>query len=257
MTATECVSGFAPEPATNPVFSATCVRWGAPLRYARTRGNRLKMLRASHESPRMFESDLVDFFSRTHPIVVPVLFVPATAGLVWFGVAKMGAGVLPSALLFAGGFVFWTFAEYWLHRTFFHWVPDTKWGERMHFLVHGVHHDWPRDKYRLVMPPAVSITLFFLFLGLFRVTLGATYAWPFHGGFVLGYMVYDLTHYWTHHFPARSRFGKLIKKHHMLHHFKEHDRRFGVSSPAWDVVFGTYAPTPVKPRSPAKPTPAE
>jgi sterol desaturase/sphingolipid hydroxylase (fatty acid hydroxylase superfamily) len=197
------------------------------------------MLKANPESPRMFESDFVDFFSRTHPAVVPILFVPASSWLLWYSVARAGVGTLATAGLFAGGFLTWTLAEYWLHRTFFHWLPGGVWGERMHFLVHGVHHTWPRDKYRLVMPPAVSISLFWMFLGIFSVVVGRPYMWGFHAGFVAGYMAYDLTHYYIHHFSPRSEYGRTLKKHHMLHHFKDHGARFGVSSRMWDHVFGT------------------
>jgi len=199
----------------------------------------LKALKATPESPRMFESDFVDLFSRTHPAVVPILFVPATTVLLWYSVARADAGYLATLALFAGGAFAWSFAEYWLHRTFFHWTPKAAWGERLHFLVHGVHHTWPRDKYRLVMPPAVSISLFWIFLGVFMATLGRTFCWAFHAGFTAGYMGYDLTHYYIHHYNPRSEYGRTLKKHHMLHHFKDHSVRFGVSSRFWDRVFGT------------------
>lgn len=189
----------------------------------------------------MFESDFVDFFSRTHPLVVPLLFVPASAWLLFHGHMVAGVGVAASVGLFAGGTVVWSLTEYWLHRMFFHWVPPGRVGERMHFLVHGVHHTWPKDKYRLVMPPAVSISLFALFLGLFYVTLGPVWCWAFHAGFTCGYMVYDLTHYYIHHFNPRSAYGLRLKKNHMLHHFRDHGARFGVSNLVWDRVFGTVA----------------
>jgi sterol desaturase/sphingolipid hydroxylase (fatty acid hydroxylase superfamily) len=199
----------------------------------------MKALKATPESPRMFENDFVDLFSRTHPAAVPIMFVPAALGLLWYSVARAGVGVGATALLFVGGVASWSLTEYWLHRTFFHWLPKAQWGDRLHFLVHGVHHNWPRDKYRLVMPPAVSISLFWIFLGVFLLAFGHTYAWAFHSGFVVGYMGYDLTHYYIHHFNPRSEYGRTLKKHHMLHHFKDHSRRFGVSSRFWDRVFGT------------------
>ena len=197
------------------------------------------MLKASPESPRMFENDIVDFLSRTHPAIVPILFVPSVTTLLWYGVAHAGMSVMTSVALFCLGALAWTFVEYWLHRTFFHWMPGGRWGDRLHFLVHGVHHTWPRDKYRLVMPPAVSVSLFFLFLGLWLLTLGAHYAWAFHAGFVSGYIAYDLTHYFVHHYNPKSKYFLQLKKHHMLHHFKDSDARFGVSSRLWDRVFGT------------------
>lgn len=193
----------------------------------------------SSESPRMFESDFIDLFSRTHPMIVPLLFVPGAL----FGFVRSmthgGQTFLVTLALSVGGFVAWTLAEYWLHRLFFHWQPGGKWGDRMHFLVHGVHHTWPRDKYRLVMPPAVSISLYFIFLGIFWVTLGPRYTWGFHSGFVVGYMFYDLTHYYLHHYSPKTEYGRRLKKNHMLHHFKDHASRYGVSNMVWDRVFGT------------------
>ncbi len=198
------------------------------------------MLRATPDSPRMFESDVVDFFSRTHWAVVPAVFVPVSTGMLAYGVLNRGVSVLASVGLAVMGFVAWTLVEYWLHRTLFHWQPPGEWGERMHFLVHGVHHTWPKDKYRLVMPPAVSLSLYVIFLGVFWGLLGDRMVWAFHAGFVIGYMVYDLTHYYIHHYNPKSAYGLRLKKHHMLHHFKEHDQRFGVSFKAWDYVFRTH-----------------
>src|SRR5262245_61926384 len=105
----------------------------------------------------MFESDFLDLFSRTHPAIVPLLYVPGSAVLFALSLGYAHLSWLTSAGLFVAGFFSWTLAEYWLHRTVFHWEPGGKWGERFHFLVHGVHHKWPRDRYRLVMPPAVSL----------------------------------------------------------------------------------------------------
>jgi sterol desaturase/sphingolipid hydroxylase (fatty acid hydroxylase superfamily) len=55
----------------------------------------------------------------------------------------------------------------------------------------------------------------------------------------VGYLCYDYIHFATHHFRPRTRVGKFLKQHHMLHHFAEHGSRWGVSSPMWDYVFGT------------------
>jgi sterol desaturase/sphingolipid hydroxylase (fatty acid hydroxylase superfamily) len=90
-----------------------------------------------------------------------------------------------------------------------------------------------------VMPPAVSITLYVVFAVLFRAVLGPRWMWPFHAGFVAGYLVYDMTHYATHHLRPRTRWGRLLRRHHFMHHFRDEGQRFGVSSPLWDWVFGT------------------
>ena len=52
---------------------------------------------------------------------------------------------------------FWTLTEYWLHRFVFHFEPEKGIGARLHWIIHGVHHDHPNDPLRLVMPPSVSV----------------------------------------------------------------------------------------------------
>ena len=113
------------------------------------------------------------------------------------------------------------------------------------FLFHGIHHAQPQCKTRLVMPPVVSIPLALFYYGLLSLILGALAGipqWiaPIVSGLVIGYLAYDLTHYATHHFPMRWGFLKFLKRHHMKHHYKTPDQRFGVSSPLWDYVFGTF-----------------
>jgi sterol desaturase/sphingolipid hydroxylase (fatty acid hydroxylase superfamily) len=195
----------------------------------------------SAESPPMFESAFIDQFSRTHWSIVPILFVPASLILMYISVARADVGYLATVLLVAGGFLSWTFTEYWLHRTTFHWVPNASWGERFHFLVHGVHHNWPRDAYRLVMPPAVSITLFWFFLGLYYLTLGDL-GWAFTAGFALGYMNYDCSHYFIQHISPKTAWGRNLRKHHLAHHSPKYadSCKFGVSTTLWDHVFRTY-----------------
>ena len=100
-------------------------------------------------------------------------------------------------------------------------------------------------KTRLVMPPVVSIPLAALFYGLFYLIFAVIlkvphWVAPLFSGFIIGYLIYDLTHYATHHFPMRRGYFKYIKRYHMQHHYKTPDARFGVSSPVWDWVFGTF-----------------
>ncbi len=206
------------------------------------------MLGASPESPRMFQSDFVDFFSRIPWWVVPLLYVPTT--LMFLGLSVQ-AGVSPAivALEVGLGWLTWTLLEYWLHRTVFHWVPNAWWGERFHFFLHGVHHQWFNDRYRLVMPPAVSITIavvlfsaLSLLAGLLSGWLAPSWVYAYFAGIVLGYMVYDCTHYYIHHAKPRTRLGLALRAHHNKHHHNPvyADKKFGVSSTMWDHVFRTY-----------------
>jgi dihydroceramide fatty acyl 2-hydroxylase len=186
----------------------------------------------------MFESDFLDFFSRCHPVAVVVLYVPGVLVALFESLLRAGVSAPTTAWLFVLGFALWTLAEYWMHRLVFHWQSPTAWGKRFHFLLHGVHHRWPLDRYRLIMPPGASIPLYFAFLGLFLLGFGR-FGWALHAGFVAGYVFYDLTHFWLHHGVPRSSYGRRLKRNHMLHHFKDSASRFAVSNLVWDRVFGT------------------
>src|SRR3954462_8524671 len=129
--------------------------------------SRAELLRAS---PRMFENALLDKVSRVHWSVPLFVFLPVISVLLVVGAGRQGAG--PMIGWFAGGLLFWTLTEYWLHRLVFHFEPDHPIGRRLHFVIHGVHHDHPNDPLRLVMPPAVSIPLAALFLFVYTMIFG-------------------------------------------------------------------------------------
>jgi sterol desaturase/sphingolipid hydroxylase (fatty acid hydroxylase superfamily) len=196
--------------------------------------SRTEVLRAS---PRMFESELLDRLSRVHPIVPVLIFVPAIAATFVLGLRDLSVGAAVALAL--GGYVFWTLTEYWLHRVVFHFEPEKGIGARLHWIMHGVHHDHPNDPMRLVMPPSVSVPLAAAFFGLFVLVLGTPAAFAFAAGFMGGYLFYDMTHYHVHHHKPRTRAGKLLRELHMRHHFQDDTSGFGVSAPWWDYVFGT------------------
>lgn len=186
----------------------------------------------------MFDSDVLDFFSRVHPVVPVIIFAPTIGLLFALGVAWLGLGTaLPWVV---GGYAFWTLTEYWLHRVVFHFEPEDGWGARLHWIVHGVHHDHPNDPLRLVMPPSVSVPLATLFYLLFLLVLPSGGAAPaFASGFLGGYLGYDMMHYHVHHHRPRTRLGKVLRELHMRHHFQDSSSGYGVSAPYWDYVFRT------------------
>jgi hypothetical protein len=174
--------------------------------------------------------------------------------------ARAGQDAGRIALLFAGGALFWSLLEYVIHRFVFHppqrveeetravtaslapgdaVIPALpSWRHRFYFLVHGVHHDYPNDSRRLVMPPSVSIPLAVVFWFVFQWAIGPLAPAAF-AGLVAGYLVYDTTHYLTHHSSGKTALGRYQKKRHFRHHYYDSTRNFGVSSPLWDVLWGT------------------
>jgi len=188
-------------------------------------------------SPPMFENRLLDRFSRVHPATPLFIYVPVIAILLAVAAGRMATWAVVVAVI-AGYFV-WTLTEYWLHRVVFHFEPDNPIGRRMHFIIHGVHHDHPNDPKRLVMPPGASIPLALLFTGVFVLVVGSPEWMPFEAGFLAGYLFYDSLHYYLHHHRPKSRLGRQLRSLHMRHHFQDDTTGFGVSAPWWDHVFGT------------------
>jgi sterol desaturase/sphingolipid hydroxylase (fatty acid hydroxylase superfamily) len=207
-----------------------------------------KAIKATLPKPttcRMFETPVIERFSRVHPIAPFVFWVPV---LSYFLVRGVLAHVPIAAIagLFVSGALLWSITEYLLHRYVFHRIGPGHTDRRMYFILHGVHHDFPQDATRLVMPLGVSIPIGVICYLALRYTLGLaapTLIDPMFAGFGVGYLAYDGIHYATHHFKMTSRIGRFLKRHHMVHHHTGENARWGVSSPLWDYVFGTMGST--------------
>src|SRR3954469_5862024 len=188
-------------------------------------------------SPPMFESRLLDRFTRVHPAVPVLIYLPVISALFVVGAGRVG--LLTAVGLALGGYAVWTLTEYWLHRVVFHFEPAQGIGARLHWMIHGVHHDHPNDPLRLVMPPSVSVPLSALFLLGFAAVLGSPAWYAVGATFLAGYLGYDMLHYHVHHHRPKTRLGRRLRELHMRHHFQDHDTSYGVSAPWWDYVFGT------------------
>ncbi len=209
------------------------------------------------ESVRMFRSDLLERTTYVHPWVPHLIYVPIVIALLWISPVSVGTTVLYVAF----GLLIWTFIEYLLHRFTFH-APDEIMRQTheisagleldepvipalptlrhvTYFIFHGVHHEYPSDSMRLVMPPIASLPMGLVAWLIFSLIFGE-YAIPAFAGLLVGYLIYDTTHFVLHHKSVPTALGKLIKKAHMRHHFLDPDEDYGVSSPLWDIIFRTY-----------------
>ena len=187
----------------------------------------------------MFENSLLEKLTRVHFTVPLFLYVPVILFCLYKSIFVFELSFLSLiGLIFMGIFV-WTLTEYVLHRFIFHWELPGELGKKIHFIFHGVHHDYPSDSKRLVMVPTVSIPLAVLFYFMFYEILGEVNVAPFFIGFLAGYLFYDMSHYAVHHFNLKSKFWLELKNHHMIHHYKDDHNGFGVSSKFWDLIFRT------------------
>lgn len=191
------------------------------------------------DSVRLFKSDLLEKFTHVHP-VVPALFWIPIVGLLTYRSFAVHENTLLDFLGYGFlGLFFWTFIEYFLHRFVFHYPAKSPLGNRIIYLMHGLHHEDPADPTRLVMPPTPALIYAAILFPTFRFFLGATYVEAFIAFFLVGYLAYDYIHYYVHHFNPKNPVGKFLKKFHLMHHFADYESRWGVSNPLWDYVFGT------------------
>ncbi|HFA49722.1 MAG TPA: fatty acid hydroxylase [Bacteroidetes bacterium] len=191
------------------------------------------------ESVRMFKYGWMEIFSKVHFSVPLILYLPVIGYFLYAAIIDPALRGWEVGALFAGGILAWTLVEYFLHRYVFHFHPTSEMGKRLLFVMHGVHHDYPNDSRRLVMPPSVSIPLAFVFYFGYTALMGASMTAPFFAGFVMGYLCYDMLHYSVHHANIKSKWFMKLKAHHLKHHFKDPDLGFGVSSTLWDKIIGT------------------
>lgn len=189
---------------------------------------------------RLFRNPVIEALTKTNPAVIIGMYVPLSGLSLWYFDVYIVSDVLLLLALFGGGVAFWTLTEYLLHRYVFHLVGESKALQRFHYTVHGVHHEYPLDTERLIMPPLPSVVVVGLFYGIYYLLMGP-YVYAFLPGFVMGYLAYASIHFAIHAYKPPKALAYLWR-HHNLHHFQYPDKAFGVSSPLWDKVFGTMPP---------------
>jgi len=188
---------------------------------------------------KLFENKLLEKLTRTH-IAIPIgLFITYSAVLLYYSIISIGtlSGWETAGIFVIGLFVF-TLIEYVMHRYLFHIGTPTKKREKFQYTLHGVHHEFPKDKERLAMPPIMSIVIATTLLLVFKLILGDL-VFAFLPGLLVGYAGYLLMHYILHSYKAREGFFNYLWANHAVHHYKDQSKAFGVTSPFWDYVFGT------------------
>ncbi len=191
----------------------------------------------------LFENPILESLSKTRPWVIYSIYIPVCLYMLFYSYQTLGYSAGRVALVFFGAVLFWTFFEYLAHRYLFHYEPEGELGKRIVYIFHGNHHEYPRDKMRLFMPPVPSVlfasVIFAIIWLIFKLTTGSgDYTFMFFPGFMIGYLAYVSMHYAIHAY-APPRFMKALWRNHHLHHYKYPEKGFGVSSTLWDVIFGS------------------
>ncbi len=184
----------------------------------------------------LFENRFLELFT-VFPLAAFLLLWPVLLAVI----AAVGAFTAPSGwafLLVVPGWLTWTATEYALHRYVFHFEPRSAAMREVIFVIHGNHHSDPNDPLRNLMPPIVSIPVGGLIWALSVWAFGAAGTW-FFLGFIAGYVAYDLVHYCCHQYPMSGRFARMLKTHHMHHHFHANEGNYAITGMIWDRLLST------------------
>ncbi len=188
----------------------------------------------------LFNSPLLEKLSRTHISIPVTIFVIYGGALLSWSVTHTSLSVLVTLLMFTLGLIAFTWVEYNIHRYLFHIPVSTQFRKKFQYIIHGVHHEFPKDKDRLAMPPLLSITIATILLLVFKLFLGDL-VFSFMPGFLMGYAAYLSVHYIVHAYAPPKNIFKQLWINHAIHHYKNGEIVFGVSSPLWDYVYGTIS----------------
>ena len=177
-------------------------------------------------------------------IFVPFLFyLPLNVVLTWFALATRRFSVLALTILLFVGLVSWGLVEYVLHRFVFHFDAASERGKAFVYAMHLSHHDNPRRIDNLFTGLRTSLSVGALyFLAAWLIMGSWQVASILFAGVTTGYFCYEFVHYQAHHSSSRFRLLRYLKKYHMLHHHQSPGARFGVTSPLFDILLGTYRP---------------
>jgi sterol desaturase/sphingolipid hydroxylase (fatty acid hydroxylase superfamily) len=189
-------------------------------------------------SKKLFKSPVLEKLSRTHISVPLIIFFTFSTALLYWSVTHTSLSPWQTIGMFFLGVLTFTWVEYNMHRYVFHMSTYSKARVKWQYMIHGVHHEFPRDKDRLAMPPLLSVTIATILLLVFRVILGDL-VFSFLPGFIVGYAAYLSIHYMVHAFQPPRNVFKWLWINHSIHHYKNGDVVFGVSSPFWDYIYGT------------------
>jgi sterol desaturase/sphingolipid hydroxylase (fatty acid hydroxylase superfamily) len=189
----------------------------------------------------LFNNPVLEKLSRTHIAIPLIIFIVYATCLLYWSITHTSLSIGVAIIMFVFGFFLFTWIEYMTHRYIFHMGTFTKTREKIQYHIHGVHHEFPKDRDRLAMPPLLSVTIATILLLFFRLVLG-DFAFSILPGFLVGYAVYLAIHYMVHVFQPPKNIFRNLWVNHSIHHYKDGDYVFGVSSPLWDYVYGTLDP---------------
>ena len=190
---------------------------------------------------KVFDNPILERLTRTHISVPITILMTIAAVLLYIAFVYTDYTQLTPLYvigLFILGFFSFTLIEYIAHRYLFHMRPTTELKRKVQYALHGLHHEYPKDKDRLAMPPIMSLLLATILFFVFYFLID-TKVFGFLLVFITGYCGYLFVHFIVHAYAPPNNIFKGLWLNHSIHHYKDNTQIFGVSSQLWDYVFGT------------------
>lgn len=195
------------------------------------------IVKPNEKAPDLFKNKFLNLLTWSNPVFIFSMYAVISVLMIYYALSDPDMTVIQAVLLFCAGMFAWSFAEYLLHRFLYHKIEDASYDSGLQYLFHGVHHQYPHDQTKIVLPPVPSLLIAALLTGFFYLLMGR-YSLLFSPGFMIGYSLYMWIHYIVHKYPIPAKHN-FWWRHHNIHHYQQHDRAFGVSSPLWDIIFRT------------------
>lgn len=189
-----------------------------------------KFISKTGKSPRLFDNPVLEALTRCHPSVPFIIFTPVVLFFLYRAIVINETPLWLIPVICLSALIFWSSLEYFIHRYILHFKPTSQFGKKLVYAAHGVHHDYPNDKTRLVLPPSITIPGAFMFYGIFYLILGPNYVDAFSAGLVACYLFYDFNHFAAHNLNINNPFSRKMKKHHLKHHFKDATKGYGFTT---------------------------
>ena len=150
--------------------------------------------------------------------------------------ASAATTVLAGITLLATGAFLWTFGEYLMHRFAMHALKGKGLASKEH-LRHHAEYDSVLESWWFAWSGVVAVGFA---LGVNAGAWLGWVGWCLGIGWVAGYGFYDWIHWRAHRRPIAHPYERWVRRHHFHHHFRRPTSNHGVTTPIWDLVFGTY-----------------
>src|SRR5215207_9114769 len=172
----------------------------------------------------------------------PFIFYTAVLSFTQFAVVlSNGSSLLSAAGLFVVGLLTWGLYEYATHRWVLHREPKAEGFNLPGNLTHLRHHTDPNSLQRLNVQLSESIPVCVVYVLLAWVITGSWQAAThLFTGLIAGYFFYEYLDSQAHHGASRGQLARYFRKYHLQHHHYDATVRFGVTSPLFDYLFGTF-----------------